>query len=335
MAVAAPIVPARAQQQIEILEWEVPYEESRPRDPYVGPDGKVWFVGQRSHYAAYLDRDTGEFTKYDLGEGVGPHTLIVSEDNKVFYAGNLQHHIGILDPEDGSIERIMMPEEAARDPHTIVFDADGDMWFTVQFGNYVGYLDRESRDVRLVAAPETQGRRPTSRPYGIKMSSKDEPWAVLFNTNKIATVDPQTFEMTTYDLPHEGSRPRRMVIDSEDNVWYVDYALGALGRFDPETETFTEWPMPSGENARPYGVEIDPDDRIWFVETGVQPNMFVGFDPETEEFFSQTPVGSGGGTIRHMHYEASTNSIWFGADTNTVGQAKLPPLKRKVTTQDE
>lgn len=26
-------------------EWQVPWLESRPRDPYVAPDGRVWFVG--------------------------------------------------------------------------------------------------------------------------------------------------------------------------------------------------------------------------------------------------------------------------------------------------
>jgi virginiamycin B lyase len=330
LAVSSTAVPLEAQRQIEIVEWEVPYEESRPRDPYVGPDGKVWFVGQRSDYVAYLDRDTGEFTKFELDDGVGPHNLVVAEDGTVFFTGNLQSHIGILDPETGDVERVTMPEETARDPHTLIFDQSGDLWFTVQFGNYVGHLERASREVRLVKAPEIPGRRPTSRPYGIKMDSHDVPWAVLFNTSKIATVDPETFEMTTYDLPDDRSRPRRLVIDSGDAVWYVDYALGRLGRFDPHTGEVEEWAMPSGESSRPYGVEIDPDDRIWFVETGVQPNIFVGFDPATEEFFSQTPVGSGGGTIRHMYYEAATNSVWFGTDANTVGQAKLPPLKKKT-----
>ena len=51
----------------------------------------------------------------------------------------------------------------------------------------------------------------------------------------------------------------------------------------------------------------------------------------TGEIFSQTLVESGGGTIRHMYFDAETNSIWFGADTNTVGQAKLPPRRRIVS----
>lgn len=185
-----------AQEHIEIQEWEVPWESSVPRDPYVGPDGKVWFVGQRGHYAAYLNRDTGEFIKFDLEEGTGPHNLIVDEDGTVFYAGNRVSHIGRLDPATGDIRKFMMPQKAARDPHTLVWNSDGDIWFTVQSGNFVGKLWKETGEVRLVSMPETRGRRPTSRPYGIKLDSNDQPWVVLFNTNKIATVDQHSFEIT-------------------------------------------------------------------------------------------------------------------------------------------
>ena len=324
---------AQMVQEIEIAEWEVPWENSRPRDPYVAPDGKVWFVGQRSHYAAWLDRETGEFKRFPLDEGAGPHNLIVDDDGTVFYAGNRVQHIGKLDPETGDIEKFWMPDEAARDPHTLVFGRDDDLWFTVQGGNFVGHFARGTGDIHLVKAPEvTNGRGSSSRPYGIKMDAKNHPWIALFNTNKIATVDPETMELTSFNLPDELTRPRRLVVDSNDIVWYVDYSLGRLGRLDPRTGDIKEWDNPSGAASRPYAMAIDASDRVWFVETGVQPNRFVGFDPATEEFFSITEIGSGGGSVRHMFYEESTNSIWFGSDANTIGQANLPPLRSRTTT---
>ncbi len=331
----APRTTAAQEQETRLDEWTVPWEDSRPRDPYRGPDGKVWFVGQRSHYAAYLDPATGEFKKYDLDDGTGPHNLIVAADGTVWYSGNRATHIGRLDPESGAIEKFRMPDEAARDPHTMVFDRQGDIWFTVQIGNFIGKFWTETGEVKLISTPRAETRRGpgTSRPYGIKMDSHDRPWVVLFNTNRIAMVDPQTMELTTFDLPDERSRPRRLVIDSEDNVWYVDYALGRLGRLDPETGEVREWDNPSGEQSRPYGVAIDADDRVWFVETGPRPNKFVGFDPATENFFSIVEVDSGGGAIRHMFYDRDDNVVWFGTDTNTIGRATLPPLKRRTATQ--
>ena len=324
---------AQQAEKIEITEWDVPWEESRPRDPYVAPDGKVWFVGQRGHYVAWLDRETGEFKKFPLDEGTGPHNLVVGDDGTVFYAGNLVRHIGTLDPESGEVEKFWMPDEAARDPHTLVFGGNDDLWFTVQGGNFVGHFVPASGDVHLVKAPEAgSGRGSSSRPYGIKMDSKNHPWIALFNTNKIATVDPETMTLTTFDLPDERARPRRLVVDSNDVVWYVDYSLGRLGRLDPRTGEVEEWVNPSGSESRPYAMAIDRSDRIWFVETGVRPNKFVGFDPTTEEFFSVTEIASGAGSVRHMFYEEDTNSIWFGSDANTIGQAKLPPPRPRTTT---
>ena len=221
-----------------------------------------------------------------------------------------------------------MPDERAGDPHTFAFDAGGDLWFTVQSGNFVGKFWVETGDARLVEMPENPSRQGAStRPYGLKMDSRDRPWATLFGTNQLVMIDPETFEPTYFELP-EGARPRRLVIDSQDIVWYVDYARGYLGRLDPATGDVTEWANPSGEGARPYGVAIDEDDRVWFVETGVRPNKFVGFDTRVEKYISVVDVASDGGSIRHMYFDPKTSTIWFGTDANTIGRAVLPPLRR-------
>ena len=332
LLVVPPHATAQATTDPELQEWVVPYEASTPRDPMVGPDGRVWFVGQRSDYVSVLDPATGDFTKYDLEAGAGPHNLVVDSDGTIFYTGNRAMHIGALDPESGEITKYTMPDERARDPHTLIFDSQGDMWFTVQGGNFVGKFWKETGEVRLVEAMAVTGSRrgSSSRPYGIVMDSSDRPWIALFNTNHIGTVNPETFEFETYDLP-ENALPRRIGITSDDVLWYGDWTRGTLGRLDPDTGEVREFPLPSGEQSRPYAMAVDDSDRIWLVETGVQPNRFVGFDPMTEEIFSVVDVESGGGTIRHMYFDAETNSIWFGADTNTVGVARLPPRRRAIS----
>lgn len=318
----------------ELTEWQVPWENTRPRDPYVAPDGKVWFVGQTGHYAAVLDPATGAMERVDLPGEAGPHNIVVDADGVPWYAGNRVGNLGRIDPVTREITVFPMPDRRARDPHTLVFDANGDIWFTVQGGNFIGKFWKETGEVRLVEAPQVAGRggqMGSSRPYGIEMDSRDRPWVVLFNTNQIAMVDPGSFTLKTFALPHEGARPRRLAITSDDSVWYVDYARGFLGRLDPDSGEVEEWPMPSGPSSRPYGMAVDADDRIWFVETGVQPNTFVGFDPLTEEFFSSVEVESGGGAVRHMMFDPKTNSIWFGTDSGTVGRAVVPPRKRSVS----
>jgi virginiamycin B lyase len=69
---------------------------------------------------------------------------------------------------------------------------------------------------------------------------------------------------------------------------------------------------------------LDDHDRIWIVETGAQPNRFLGFDTRTHTFLPAADVPSGGGTVRHMVFEPREHAVWFGTDANTIGRATLP-----------
>lgn len=312
---------AAAQETVDIREWEVPFENSRPRDPFAESANSVWFVGQRTGYLAHLNVETGEIMKVDLKEGSGPHNLIVGSDGIVWYAGNRTALIGRFDPVSNEIEEIPMPDPAARDPHTLIFDEEEEhIWFTLQGANMMGRMNIETRDVDLIPS-QTE----SSRPYGIKMAPDGSIWVVLLGTNKLAQIDPETMALREFDLPREEARPRRLEITADGRIWYVDYAGGMLGVFNLASGDFEEWAFPQGEGARPYGMASDATGRIWAVATGVQPNMFMGFDPETEEFFSETAIPSGGGTVRHMHYYEPAGAVWFGTDTNYIGRAVVEP----------
>ncbi|HEX9729164.1 MAG TPA: hypothetical protein VGA37_11725 [Gemmatimonadales bacterium] len=306
------------QDPIDIEEWQVPWAQSRPRDPSVGPDGRVWFVGQVAHYVAAFDPASETFKRYDLDEGTGPHNLIVADDGTVWYAGNRAQHIGRLDPATGAIRKVPTPDPV-RDPHTLVFNGRGDIWFTAQTSNYVGRLTLATEAVRVVAVPA-----PRARPYGIWLTAGGTPWVALFGTNKLATVDPLTMTLSEVALPQPDARPRRLVITPDQMVWYGDYARGYLGRYDPASGAFAEWQLPGGPSSLPYAMTLDDRGRIWIVETGVRPNRFVGFDPATETFLGITPIGSGAGSVRHMVFDRRTRAIWFGTDANTIGRARIP-----------
>ena len=77
---------------VEIHEWTVPWEATRPRDPIVDPDGRVWFVGQRGNYLAALDPASGKFERVELPPGALPHNVIVGPTSAL-YAGNGDGHI--------------------------------------------------------------------------------------------------------------------------------------------------------------------------------------------------------------------------------------------------
>jgi virginiamycin B lyase len=321
LALGAVAALAAADKPIEIQEFPVPWKDTRPRDPdYAGPEA-VWFVGQTGHYLAKLNPKTREFTRIDLEDEPGPHNLIVGDDGVIWYAGNLKGYIGRVDPKTQQIRRIAMPDAAATDPHTLTFDeGQKNIWFTVQGGNFIGRLNIASEKVDLIRVPTEH-----ARPYGIVVARDGRPWIVLFGTNKLASVDPKTLKLTEHVLPHKDSRPRRLGLTSDGRVWYGDYARGYLGAFDPTNGAIQEWPLPNGKDSLPYAVAVDSRDRVWAVETGVQPNRFVAFDPKTGQFVSSTPVPSGGGTIRHVDYDPKAGRIWFGTDVNTIGYAQVMP----------
>jgi virginiamycin B lyase len=315
----APSSPAIVADTVPITEWVVPWEGSRPRDPYVAPDGRVWFVGQEGNYVAVLDPRSGKFERFAITDGTNPHNLIVDRRGIVWYAGNRNARIGRLDPASGAVREYPMPDAAVRDPHTLVFGRDGEIWFTAQGANAVGRFDPATGEIRT-----TRVGRGGSRPYGIVVDRAGTPWVALFGTNRIASIDPASMTLREFTLPNERSRARRLVAGPDQAIWYVDYTRGYLGRLDPRTGAVREWAAPGGAGALPYAMEIDDGGRLWFVETGPQPNRLVGFDPARERFFSVTPFGGTPNTVRHMVFHAPTRTLWFGTDANTIARARVP-----------
>ena len=307
---------------IAIKEWTVPWEKSRPRDPSVDQQGRIWFVGQTGNYVARFDPTSSKFERFEIDSGTFPHTVKIDAAGNAWYAGNRNGMIGRIDGSTGTIKRYPMPAPEARDPHTIVFNRKGQLWFTLQQSNMVGHLDPASGKIQLVKIPSA-----SSRPYGIVVDKNGRPYFDQFGTNKIGTIDPATMQVREYELPWPDARPRRIAITDDGIIWYGDYTRGTLGRLDPTTGKAEEFPLPSGRRSLPYAMASDDNGTIWLVETGVQPNRFVAFDPKTKAFTKVSPVPGGGGTVRHMEFDPNTGRIWFGSDNNTIGYAQARPSR--------
>jgi len=287
--------------------WQVPWEKTRPRDPAVDEQGRVWFVGQGGDYVAWLNPDTGKFTRHDLPDGAGPHNLIVGEDGDIWIAGNRAGWIGRMDPASGKLQRFPTTDRNVDDPHTLIQSGDGRIWFTAQNSNRIGVFDPKNNAIKTW---ESSTHR--ARPYGIVLDDNDQPWIVLVGTNKLATIEND--QLRQIDLPRPDARPRRLDI-ADGKIWYVDYAGGYVGSYDPADDKFEEWRSPSGEDAAPYGA-IAADNVFYYVETGPQPNRMIGLDAETGNFVYDKPIPDSGGAVRHMFYDAQRDAIWFGTDTN-------------------
>jgi len=281
--------------RVVIREWDVPTPNSHPHDPAVAPDGALWYTGQMSNTLGRLDPATGEIREYRLKTpNSGPHGLVADREGNIWFTANFKGYIGKLDPRTGEITEYPLPGKGAEDPHTPVFDQKGTLWFTVQSGNDVGKLDPRTGMIILKKVPA-----PHALPYGIAVSSKGVPYFCEFGTDRLASINPETMEITEYLLP-KGARPRRLAITSDDEVYYSDYARGYLGKLDPISGKTEEWASPGGPGSEPYGITAAPDGIVWYAETGGTPNRIVGFSPKTQAFSAPVPIPSGGGVVRNM-----------------------------------
>ncbi len=303
--------------KVEAKQWTVEWG-GRPRDPYVGPNGVVYFVGQAGNYLASLDQKSGAMKRFEIDSGVHPHTVIVDDAGIMWYAGNRAAHIGRVDPKTGEVKKYPMPEGTARDPHTMAFDGKGNIWFTSQGAAYVGRLNKASGKIDLVKVTQR------TNPYGLVVDKDGRPWYDLFGTNKIGTIDPATMTAKEFALPDSTSRPRRIAMTSDGMIWYSDHSRGKVGRLNPKSGEVKDWDMPGGAGSRPYAINVDDRDRLWISETGGPVRRLVGFDARQERVFAITDLDDRGGTVRHMMFHEPTRELWFGTDGGTVGKIVVP-----------
>jgi len=80
-------------------------------------------VGSSVLISPCLIQASGEFKKYNMGDDVRPHNLIIDDQGIVWYAGNTRGYIGRLDPATAEIKKYAMPNDDVSDPHTLVFDS--------------------------------------------------------------------------------------------------------------------------------------------------------------------------------------------------------------------
>jgi virginiamycin B lyase len=307
-----------AQHSVDVTfdDWMVPTPSSHPHDPAFGPDGTLWYTGQRSNKLGRVDMSSGQFREFDLPTGHGPHGLVSDRDGNIWYTANAAAAIGRLDPKTGRVTEFKMPDPAARDPHTPIFAPDGTLWFTVQGGNFVGKLDPKTGAIVLKQPPT-----PRALPYGIAVNSRGIPFFDLLGTNKIGSIDPKTLAITEYLLP-EGARPRRIAIDRQDVVWYTDFARGYVGRLDPATKQVKEFASPAGRQSQPYAIAVTPDGAVWYSESGIRPNTLVRFDPASSRFQTWT-IPNGGGVVRHMVTAPSGDLLLAYSGVNKVGRVRV------------
>lgn len=262
-----------------------------PHDVAVGPQGEVWYAGQKSGVAGRLDPATGNIERIPLGKGSAPHGVIVGPDGAPWFTDGGQNAIVRVDPNTKEVKVWPLPPE--RMPYTnlntAAFDGKGRIWFTGQNGIY-GRLDPKSGDMKVWDAPKGRGA------YGIAATPKGDIWFVSLAGSHLAGVDVETGAATVVEPPNKDQGARRVWSDSKGRLWISEWNSGHVSVYNPSDRSWRSWKLP-GEKPRTYSVWVDPDDKVWLTEWTA--NAIVRFDPETEKFES-FPSDKPGANVRQM-----------------------------------
>jgi virginiamycin B lyase len=110
--------------------FEMPQQNSGPRRPGLGPDGRLWIPEFNTGYLTSFDPDTRDFERINLGlSTLGAYDVEVDQrTGEVWITGSLDSSMLRYNPESGAIDRIPLPTEPAYTRHIAIDPVNGDVW---------------------------------------------------------------------------------------------------------------------------------------------------------------------------------------------------------------
>jgi len=223
-------------------------------------------------------------------------------------------------------------------PHSILIDTHGDAWFSERGlrANKIG---------RFEVGPEKFDEYAAPHPHTGAVGKDGLIWMTLTNGPDLASVDPETGKVTTYNIPNRKLGTHTSAVDAEGNIWCSG---NSVWEFDVKKKQFKEYkiPLPAtysensvkawyhvpGQPPAPldsgdtfYDIKVDSKDKVWVSAFAL--GLLVRIDPitgETKEF--QAPDSP---SIRGLDIDAQDN-VWFaGYNGNSLG--KLDPKTGSFT----
>lgn len=294
-------------QNMRLTEYEFP--GIGPHDLVLDGNGQIIVTGMFNDAMYSLNPDTGEFTRYGLPPDANPRAVEIDAQGAWWIVFGNPHQVARFDPQTEELTTYPTGMYA----HSVAIDSAGNVWANGHFKANPGKvvrIDPQDGSRQEFDIPDNNTSNLAGLPisYDLRVDANGVVWGSDLNWNRIYKLDPQTAEVTHYELPQSVSGPRRFDFDADGNLWIPEFSGGRLAKFDPEGESFTEWSVPT-KNAEPYVVKVDKGRNLIWIGYAAA-NRVASFDPTTETFI-EYPLPSPLALIRHMAIDETSGDVWF------------------------
>ena len=207
------------------------------------PNGTVWFNAIGNNTVIRLDRNTGEFTGFEVPSGVLagrsalPYGMAIAGDGGVWVALNRFDKMARVDPDTGEMQEFDIPVEGAV-PRKGGPDADGNIWFGLHGAGKVLKIDIHDNNKMSVYTPPTAN----SGAYAVSVDLEHNLiWVAQQYSDMIARFDPETETWTEFPLATAEEDHRRIEVDlnNPNRIWWSgndSNRMGYIEVFDGLTE---------------------------------------------------------------------------------------------------
>jgi streptogramin lyase len=283
-----------------------------------------------------------ELKSYDYGAPLGvtgktvmreiqlPQDSFVREvgltpDSPYLWGADLQHNRLLrVDPATGEQKPYPIPYAGPTGPHTIVDTPDGKFWVTMLEQGVVGRFDPKTEQWQLF---DKFGKYEMAHDIApdYKFQAMPDPkgryWFTLIGSNRMASLDPSTGEVTTVDVP---KRPGEAAMHSSlygavithdgKRVWFSQLS-GGIGAINTETSKVDVYlPMPQG--AGPRRMAIDDQDVLYVPMFGT--GELLIYDSKTDKELARVAMPDPSNASYSAVWDPWRKVVWLGTSNANV-----------------